>query len=99
MFLRADLFQDRRDAGRVLGQAIVASGVWRNGQDGIVLGLPRGGVPVAYEVALALHLPLDVVVVRKLGVPGLAELAMGAVAADGGLALNAAIVDEFRISE
>jgi predicted phosphoribosyltransferase len=97
MFLRAEVFQDRRDAGRVLGRAILASGVWHGGQDGIVLGLPRGGVPVAYEVALALHLPLDIVVVRKLGVPGLAELAMGAVATDGALALNAAIIHEFRI--
>jgi putative phosphoribosyl transferase len=99
MFLRTELFQDRRDAGQVLGHAILASGVWRSGQDGIVLGLPRGGVPVAYEVALALHLPLDIVVVRKLGVPGLAELAMGAVAADGVVALNAAIIHEFRIPE
>jgi putative phosphoribosyl transferase len=97
MFSRAELFQDRRDAGLVLGQAILASGIWRGGQDGIVLGLPRGGVPVAYEVALALHLPLDIVVVRKLGVPGFAELAMGAVAADGIVALNAAIIQEFRI--
>jgi predicted phosphoribosyltransferase len=99
MFLRAELFQDRRDAGRVLGHAILAAGIWRGGQDGIVLGLPRGGVPVAYEVALALHLPLDVVVVRKLGVPGFAELAMGAVAADGVVALNAAIIHEFRIPD
>ena len=99
MFLRTEVFQDRRDAGRVLGAAILASGVWRGGQDGVVLGLPRGGVPVAYEVALALHLPLDVVVVRKLGVPGFAELAMGAVAANGVVALNAAIIHEFRIPE
>ena len=99
MFLRTDVFQDRRDAGRILGHAILASGVWRGGQDGIVLGLPRGGVPVAYEVALALHLPLDIVVVRKLGVPGFAELAMGAVAADGIVALNAAIIHEFHIPE
>ena len=99
MFLRTEVFQDRRDAGRELGHAILASGVWRGGQDGVVLGLPRGGVPVAYEVALALHLPLDIVVVRKLGVPGFAELAMGAVAADGIVALNAAIIHEFRIPE
>jgi predicted phosphoribosyltransferase len=97
MLLREEIFQDRRDAGRALGQAILASGVWSSGQDGIVLGLPRGGVPVAYEVALALHLPLDIVVVRKLGVPGLAELAMGAVASDGAVALNAAIIHEFHI--
>ena len=99
MFSRTEVFQDRRDAGRELGHAILASGVWRGGQDGIVLGLPRGGVPVAYEVALALHLPLDIVVVRKLGVPGFAELAMGAVAANGVVALNAAIIHEFRIPE
>ena len=99
MFLRVELFQDRRDAGRVLGHTILASGAWRDGQDGIVLGLPRGGIPVAYEVALALHLPLDIVVVRKLGVPGFAELAMGAVAADGIVALNAAIIHEFCIPE
>jgi predicted phosphoribosyltransferase len=97
MFLREELFEDRRDAGRALAHAILASGVWSSGQDGIVLGLPRGGVPVAYEVALALHLPLDIVVVRKLGVPGFAELAMGAVATDGALTLNAAIIHEFRI--
>ena len=99
MFLREEVFEDRRDAGRALAHAILASGVWSSGQDGIVLGLPRGGVPVAYEVALALHLPLDIVVVRKLGVPGMAELAMGAVATDGALALNAAIIHEFRIPE
>ena len=99
MFLRTEVFQDRKDAGRVLAQAILASGVWHDGQDGVVLGLPRGGVPVAYEVALALHLPLDIVAVRKLGVPGFAELAMGAVAADGVVALNAEIIHEFRIPE
>ena len=82
-----------------MGQAILASGAWRDGQDGVVLGLPRGGVPVAYEVAEALHLPLDIVVVRKLGVPGFSELAMGAVAADGIVALNADIIHEFRIPE
>jgi putative phosphoribosyl transferase len=97
MFLRAEAFQDRREAGRALGHTILASGAWSGGEDGIVLGLPRGGVPVAYEVALALHLPLDIVVVRKLGVPGLAELAMGAVATGGAVVLNAAIIDEFRI--
>lgn len=97
MLWREEVFQDRRDAGKVLGQAILAAEVWNSGLDGIVLGLPRGGVPVAYEVALALHLPLDIVVVRKLGVPGFAELAMGAIASDGATALNAAIIHEFRI--
>jgi predicted phosphoribosyltransferase len=99
MLLREEVFQDRRDAGRVLAHAIQTSAVWRDGEDGIVLGLPRGGVPVAYEVALALHLPLDIFVVRKLGVPGFGELAMGAVASDGTIALNAAIIHEFLIPQ
>jgi predicted phosphoribosyltransferase len=99
MLLREEVFQDRRDAGRVLAHAIQTSGVWRDGEDGIVLGLPRGGVPVAYEVALALDLPLDIFVVRKLGVPGFGELAMGAVASDGTVALNAAIIHELLIPQ
>jgi predicted phosphoribosyltransferase len=99
MLLREDIFQDRVDAGRALGRAILASGVLNSGGDGVVLGLPRGGVPVAYEVALALQLPLDIVLVRKLGVPGFAELAMGAVASDGAVVLNAAIIHEFRIPQ
>ncbi len=63
-----------------------------------MLGLPRGGVPVAYEVARLLDLPLDILVVRKLGVPGMEELAMGAVASDGTVAINAAVLNEFGIS-
>ncbi len=93
------VFQDRRDAGRVLARTILASTAGRDCQDGIVLGLPRGGVPVAYEVAQALGLPLDIFIVRKLGVPGFAELAMGAVASDGTIATNQAIIHEFRISQ
>jgi putative phosphoribosyl transferase len=99
MFLRGDVFQDRREAGRALGEAILASEAWSGSENGIVLGLPRGGVPVAYEVALALHLPLDIVAVRKLGVPGMAELAMGAIATEGALVLNLAIIHEFRIPQ
>jgi putative phosphoribosyl transferase len=99
MLLREEVFQDRADAGRALGRAILASGVLNSAEDGIVLGLPRGGVPVAYEVALALQLPLDIVVVRKLGVPGFAELAMGAVASGGAVTLNAEIIHEFRIPD
>jgi putative phosphoribosyl transferase len=68
-------FRDRRDAGRQLAQAL---GSWRDEQP-VVLGLPRGGVPVADEVARALGAPLDVIVVRKLGVPRQPELAMGAI--------------------
>jgi putative phosphoribosyl transferase len=99
MLLREGVFQDRRDAGRVLAQAIQTSAAWRGGEDGIVLALPRGGVPVAYEVALALDLPLDIFVVRKLSVPGFRELAMGAVASDGTIALNQAIIHEFLIPQ
>jgi putative phosphoribosyl transferase len=99
MLLGLAAFQDRRDAGRELARTILASAAGRDCQDGIVLGLPRGGVPVAYEVALALGLPLDIFVVRKLGVPGFGELAMGAVASDGTVATNEAIIHEFRISQ
>jgi phosphoribosyl transferase-like protein len=70
-------FRDRREAGRLLAQKLAA---YANRPDVVVLALPRGGVPVAYEVARALNAPLDVFVVRKLGVPGYEELAMGAVA-------------------
>jgi len=98
---RAEFFQDRRDAGRILARALQDAGqesdLARDWQDGIVLGLPRGGVPVAYEVARALDLPLDILVVRKLGVAGVEELAMGAVASDGTLAINAAVLAEFNI--
>jgi predicted phosphoribosyltransferase len=101
MLGRPELFQDRRDAGRVLARAIQnasqGSDLARDWQDGIVLGLPRGGVPVAYEVARALDLPLDILVVRKLGVAGMEELAMGAVASDGTVTINAAVLNEFNI--
>jgi putative phosphoribosyl transferase len=73
-------FKDRRDAGRALAKAL---GAWRGRPDVLVLALPRGGVPVAWEVAQALGAPLDVLVVRKLGFPGQEEYAMGAIAAGG----------------
>lgn len=72
-------FRDRVDAGRQLARALLKRGIAAD----IVIGLPRGGVPVAAEVARALHLPLDVVVVRKIGMPGQEELALGAVSGDG----------------
>jgi putative phosphoribosyl transferase len=101
MLCRAELFQDRRDAGRVLARAVQdasqESDIARDWQHGIVLGLPRGGVPVAYEVARAMDLPLDILVVRKLGVAGFEELAMGAVASDGTVTINAAVLSEFCI--
>ncbi len=79
------LFRDRRDAGRVLAGLLDE---YRGRPDVIVLGLPRGGVPVAYEVATALGAPLDVFLVRKLGVPGREELAMGAIASGGVTVIN-----------
>jgi putative phosphoribosyl transferase len=89
------MFQDRREAGHVLAGAMKATRDW---EGAIVLGLPRGGVPVAFEVARELSLPLDMLVVRKLGVPGQEELAMGAVASGGTVVINQAIVHELGIS-
>ena len=76
-------YRDRREAGGVLADAVVAR-LGGEPADAVVLGLPRGGVPVAAEVAQALAAPLDVLVVRKLGVPGSPEVAMGAIASVGG---------------
>jgi predicted phosphoribosyltransferase len=87
-------FQDRRDAGRQLAVGLEGYGV---GGNVVVLALPRGGVPVAYEVARALHAPLDVLMVRKLGVPGHRELAMGAIASGGTQVLNPDVIDRLRI--
>jgi putative phosphoribosyl transferase len=82
-------FRDRIDAGRQLAQLLAR---YRHRSDVVVLGLPRGGVPVAAEVARALQAPLDVFLVRKLGVPGQEELAMGAIASGGVRVLNHGIV-------
>jgi putative phosphoribosyl transferase len=82
-------FLDRADAGRVLAQELAGL---EDRPDLIVLALPRGGVPVGYEIARALHARLDVFVVRKLGVPGQEELAMGAVASGGMRVLNHEVV-------
>jgi predicted phosphoribosyltransferase len=82
-------FRDRSDAGRFLARDLLHL---RDSGDLIVLALPRGGVPVGYEIAQALHAPLDVFVVRKLGVPGQEELAMGAVAPGGVRVLNPEVV-------
>src|SRR5260221_387958 len=88
------LFRDRSEAGRLLAAKLTA---YANRPDVLVLGLPRGGVPVAYEVAQALGAPLDVFVVRKLGVPGYEELAMGAVATGGVRVLNDQLVRRLGI--
>jgi putative phosphoribosyl transferase len=82
-------FLDRRDAGRQLANRLSE---YAERPDVLVLALPRGGVPVAYEVARALHAPLDVVLVRKLGVPGHEELAMGAVASGGVRVLDPEVI-------
>lgn len=87
-------FDDRLAAGRALGEAL--RGRW-GGEPAVVLGLPRGGVPVAAGVAAALSAPLDVLVVRKLGVPGQRELAMGAVASGGVQVLNPSVIRELAI--
>ena len=88
-------FTDRSAAGRLLARRLMAYG---GRDDVIVLALPRGGVPVAFEVARALNAPLDVLVVRKLGVPGHRELAMGAIAAGGMRILNEDVVREIGIT-
>ncbi len=88
------LFRDRRDAGAALGWHLDRD---RGHPDVIVLGLARGGVPVAYEVAVALGVPLDVFVVRKLGVPGREEVAIGAIASGGVVVLNDDVIRGFRI--
>jgi putative phosphoribosyl transferase len=90
------LFRDRTEAGKLLAQALQA---YADRPDVLVLGLPRGGVPVAYEVAAALHVPLDVFVVRKLGTPGQEELALGAIASGGVRVVNREVVRELGISE
>lgn len=88
------LFDNRVDAGRQLARAL--SG-YAGRSDLMVLALPRGGVPVGYQVARALNAPLDVLIVRKLGTPGHEELAMGAVASGGVRVLNQDIVTAYRI--
>jgi putative phosphoribosyl transferase len=88
-------FADRAEAGCILAEKLVA---YAGRGDVIVLGLPRGGVPVAYEVARVLGAPLDVFLVRKLGAPGQEELAMGAIASGGVVVINSEVVEALRIS-
>lgn len=89
-------FRDRGEAGKILASELSR---YAGKGDALVLGLPRGGVPVAYEVAVALGLPLDVFVVRKLGVPGHEELAMGAVASGGVRVMNEEVFSMLGIRE
>jgi len=87
-------FKNRVDAGKKLAEKLIK---YKNIKNGIVLGLPRGGVPVAYEVAQVLNLPLDIVVPRKVGMPGQPELAVGAVCEDGSVILNEALLQMANI--
>lgn len=88
-------FLDRTDAGRRLGQRLAGL----RGQDVVVLGLPRGGVPVALEVAKALDAPLDVIVVRKLGIPFQPEVAMGAIGEGGAKVLDTHVISRAHVAE
>lgn len=94
--LSKDLFKDRTEAGQRLAVKLAA---YADRQNVLVLGLPRGGVPVAFEVANALKAPLDVFLVRKLGVPSQEELAMGAIASGGVRVLNQEIIEGLRLTE
>jgi putative phosphoribosyl transferase len=89
-------FRDRFDGGRVLAAQLAH---YSNAVDVLVLALPRGGVPVAFEIATRLNIPMDIFLVRKLGVPGYEELAMGAIASGGAFVLNEEIVQHLGISE
>ena len=89
-------FKDRLDAGRKLAKKLSK---YANRSDILILALPRGGVPVAFEVAKELNVKMDVFIVRKLGVPGNEELAMGAIASDNIIVLNEDVMRSFQISK
>ncbi|MDJ0678854.1 MAG: phosphoribosyltransferase [Xenococcaceae cyanobacterium MO_167.B52] len=90
-------FRDRSQAGRLLAKKLKIN--YANKPDVLVLGLPRGGVPVAYEVAPVLHAPLDICLVRKLGEPGAKEIAIGAIGTGGIMLLAQDLVEELKIAE
>ena len=96
MKVMSRLFHDRTEAGRALAKLLSA---YAHRKDVLILALPRGGVPVAFEVAQALDVPLDVFVVRKLGLPTNEELAMGALASGNVRVLNEEVVNSFGITE
>ena len=89
-------FRDRREAGRALVEELAS---YRDKDGVLVFGLARGGVPIAWEIAAALHAPLDVFLVRKLGVPRWSELAMGALASGGGVVMNDNVVSSLHITD
>ena len=90
------IFRDRHDAGKQLAQRLLS---YKDAGDTIVLALPRGGVVVGYDVSLALDIPLDVLITRKLGSPGNPELAMGALAETGYLHVNEDVIREYHIAK
>lgn len=90
------LFRDRVQAGQRLAEAL---GQYRNDASVMVVALPRGGVPVAHAIAASLNVPLELLIVRKLGVPGYPEVAMGAIASGGVRVLNQGIIDELGLSD
>jgi len=90
------MFRDRSEAGQLLAGKLAR---YADSKETVVLALPRGGVPVAFEIARKLHLPLDILLVRKLGVPGQAELAMGAIAAGGIRVLDRVMIRQLGITE
>ena len=92
-------FLDRADAGRRLASLLASQPAMARGADSVVLGLPRGGIPVAYEIARALGAPLDVILVRKVGLPAQPELAMGAIGEDGVRVINDDVVRAEHVSE
>jgi putative phosphoribosyl transferase len=89
-------FRNRIEAGKELARLLMA---YKDRPNVLVLGLPRGGVPVAFEIAQVLHVPMDIFIVRKLGVPGQEELAMGAIATGGTRVLNHRLIDDLGISQ
>ncbi len=90
------IYEDRKDAGKKLAEKLLQ---YRGNADVIVLGLPRGGVAVAREVAEALHCPLDVLIVRKIGVPGSPELAAGAISETGTVVFNEDIIAVYGVDK
>jgi len=90
------MFRDRTEAGQLLAKKLIQ---YAGSENAIVLGLPRGGVPVAFEISRQLHRPLSILLVRKLGVPGQSELAMGAIAAGGIRILDRAMIRQLGITE
>lgn len=89
-------FRNRRQAGQMLAKKLQTLA---DSPDTIILALPRGGVPVAFEVATTLNLPMDVLIVRKLGLPGYEELALGAIASGSAIVLNKELVQQLRIGD